>query len=269
MAGTNRQGSPGGFTAPREPTISVAIRAHPKRAAWVSALLERLDAPAEVVWDRRNDPWDTGSRALLAADPQADYHLVIEDDAIICWNLVAGCRRALAHVPEGHPVGLYVGQNHEIIDGLFDRGRADGRSWLAYFGPWWGVGLMIPAADAERLVEWAEKECKTPKYDTRIALFYKRREMTCWYTIPSLVEHRSMVENPSLANPGQTLDRRAYGFIGEAASALDIDFSAGLVGSGSLPEALVTVVRPDGHYQKMTRERYERAFARRGWEIRE
>src|SRR5690606_23750092 len=43
--------------------VSVAVMAHRARAGMVAELVERLDRPAEVVWDTLRSEWDTGSRA--------------------------------------------------------------------------------------------------------------------------------------------------------------------------------------------------------------
>ena len=91
---------------PVGPVLSVAVMAHPKRADLIPALCDSIDADVPVVWDERNDRWDTGRRALLAFDPAATHHLVVQDDALVCRDLVAGLQRALPHVPREAPVGL-------------------------------------------------------------------------------------------------------------------------------------------------------------------
>lgn len=156
--------------------------------------------------------------------------MILEDDALVCRDLVAGCRRALRYVPEATPVGLFVGANmHPEMNRRLLQIRAAGRSWMVDWGPWWGVGLIVPTADVEAIVEFGPT-CQTPKYDSRVALYFKRRGRACWYSVPSLVEHRPLVENPSIENPAVPVERQAQWFIGEDASALDVDFATGAVG---------------------------------------
>lgn len=63
----------------RPVALSVAVMAHPARAAFVDELTGLLDRPAKVVWDERQDRWDTGRRAMLAYDPACTHHLVVLD----------------------------------------------------------------------------------------------------------------------------------------------------------------------------------------------
>jgi hypothetical protein len=64
-------------------TLSVAIMAHPKRAALVDGILARLDRDdVPVIWDEQGSRWDTGRRAMLAYDPSCTHHVVIQDDII-------------------------------------------------------------------------------------------------------------------------------------------------------------------------------------------
>lgn len=208
--------------------------AHPSRRVFVDELTERLDRDAEVVWDRKGDEWDTGSRALLAFDPDATHHLVIQDDAIPCQDLVAGTERA-AELTHGHPLGLYVGRvrpNYQVVGAAVDRGKRDGATWLAMEGPWWGVALAIPTAHIRELVRWVDEHPepwntglhRVLEYDKRIAKWYLAQKLLCWYTLPSLVDHRPEAENPTLL-PFHRGDRRAHWFIGEDKSALDIDWA--------------------------------------------
>jgi hypothetical protein len=205
--------------------ISIAIRAHPRRERWVRELRRALPG-AQVVWDRANDEWDTGRRALLAFDPAADFHAVIEDDAIPARDLAAALPR-LVEAAGTRPISLYlgVGANWEeagdvASEGLL-RARRRGAPWVEMQGPCWGVGVVLPTRDIPALVEWADSRIGVT-YDSRIAKFYRRRKVACWYTVPSLVDHRPELENRSLL--GHDGDRRAGWFC--EGSALDIDFKA-------------------------------------------
>jgi hypothetical protein len=90
-------------------------------------------------------------------------------------------------------------------------------------GPWWGPGLIIPTAHIPDLVEWGNKTKKIKNYDRRIAKWYEIHGLDCRYTVPSLVEHREVAENPSLV-AGRSGNRQAHVFIGSD-SPLDIDWT--------------------------------------------
>lgn len=206
--------------------ISVAIMAHPKREQWIPDLADALDIEPTVVWDERNDRWDTGRRSLLAYDPGASHHLVVQDDAIVCRDLVAGLER-IAKVAGAHPVGLYMGRvrpNRPRVQRQVDQARRAKTPWVTMPGPWWGVGIMLPTDDIEAVVSFGDQRRDIGNYDRKIGRFYERRKIDCLYTAPSLVEHRHGRGNPSLIAGRTALNRRAWWFIGEDASALDVDW---------------------------------------------
>lgn len=199
--------------------------AHPNRREWAVELGDELDLP--VVMDRENDRWETGRRALLAYDPAASHHLVVQDDAIPCRDLVAGCE-LIAAAAGARPVSLYTGKvrpHQSTITPAVRRAKKRGIRFLAFDGPWWGVAIIVPTADIPELVEWCDANPQVANYDRRIAKFYRARGVKCWYTVPSLVDHRSVAENPSLI-PGRTGNRRAHYFLGREESPLAIDWSA-------------------------------------------
>lgn len=202
--------------------ISVAVMAHPSRAHWVPGLLDSLDADAQVVWDQGwNDRHVTGLHALRAYDPEASHHLVVQDDAIVCRDLVAGVARAVETSGE-HPLALYLGGSGPYQSLVKGRLEAVSGPWLAMEGPWWGVAVVVPTAHIDELTAFYETS-DIENYDRRMARWYRTQGIDCWYTVPCLVDHR-VEDNPSLT--GRTgRQRRAVQFVGRDASALDLDYS--------------------------------------------
>ena len=217
-------------------TLSIAIMAHPSRRAFVDELIEAVDIPAEVVWDRCANEWDTGRRAWEAHDPAATHHLVLQDDAIVCLDLAAGTERALPHAPVDSAVSLYVGtrrpQSRAVSDAAI---QADlhGSAWIAMRTLNWGVGVVLPTTVISDLLAWANRQ-PDPNYDTRISRWLSQvMRWPTWCTWPSLVDHRP---GPSLLNHVDH-NRHARRFIGADRSALDIDWTAGVTDMAGL-EAL-------------------------------
>lgn len=206
--------------------ISVAVMAHPKRQHFVPELVAAIDHPVNVVWDEKNDRWDTGRRALLAFDPAVTHHLVVQDDAIVCRDLVAGLERALSHVPREAPVGLYVGRVRPWrarVQRLVS--SAQDASWVTINRLLWGVGVVVPTDQITEMVAFCDRRRDEANYDLRVAKWFMYRGVRTWYTWPSLVEHR---DGPSLV-PGRIGGRHAHRFLGEDCSALDIDWSGPVV----------------------------------------
>lgn len=201
--------------------ISFAVMAHPSRVELVTALERRLFDP-EVVWDRERGEWDTGRRALLAFDPAADWHAVIQDDAVVPDAFLDALTRALAHVSD-QPVGLYLGRVRprvRLVQKVVDAALASGASWVEMGGPWWGVGVVFPTALIPEIVERGD-DMRHPHYDYRLARATKESGRWCRYPVPSLVDHDPT--RPSLLDHAGG-DRRAHVFIGDRSPA-EIDWS--------------------------------------------
>lgn len=171
-------------------SLSTVVMAHEKRRGMANQLATALDAP--IVWDERNNVWDTGRRALLAhLDTGATHGLVIQDDADAPVDLIDGCEEMLAHVPDGHPVALYMGVARTRPRFPMRRVIRKDRSFAVFPGPWWGVAVIVPTASIPELVAFGDTQ-DTPNYDHRIARFYESRGIDCYYTLPSLVNHRGV-----------------------------------------------------------------------------
>lgn len=214
--------------------LSIAVMAHPKREQWVAPLVEQLGG-APVAWDKKQDRWDTGSRALKLYDKNATHHLVVQDDSLLPPDFVAGVERMLQYVPDATPVGLYYGKyrpKEYQTRMLVAKAQRLDASFIVHNGPWWGVGVIIPTAHIDEMVAWGDSRPDIANYDRRIARWYHSKNIDCWYTIPCLIEHRHGEENPSLV-PGRTaLNRKAWQFVGDIGngSALQVDWEGAVVG---------------------------------------
>lgn len=210
--------------------VSVVIMAHRKRQHFIPYLLDGLgDVP--VIWDQIGNRWDTGKRAMGAFDPSADWHLVVQDDAVLCRDFLAGATEALRNAPEG-PVSFYTGRYspHKLeINWAVQQARRFGAHYLVMEGPHWGVAVAVPTTLIPQMLWGAELLRHVPNYDMRIQRYFTSRGILCRYTIPSLVNHRVGDENPSLVpGRGNSLGRTAHQWIGEH-SALDVDWAGGEV----------------------------------------
>lgn len=201
------------------------MMAHERRGDWARALGLHLDLP--IVWDRVNDRHETGLRCLQEGiDSGASHWLIVQDDAIVCRDLLAGLEVA-AGAAGDRIIGLYLGNwrsENRWMAVAVRQARRRGIPWLAMPGPWWGVGIVVPTVHLPALTQWYA-ESTLLNYDRRIERWAASAGVECWYTMPSLVEHRSGEENPSLVEGRPSLNRRAQWFIGAEQSALSIDWT--------------------------------------------
>lgn len=192
----------------------------------VAELVAALDRRVSVTWDEVNDRHDTGVRALEAFDPDCTHHLVLQDDAVVCRDLLAGVERALRYIPQDEPMCLYTGKVRPFA-GVISKAvaEADGASWITMQGIYWGVGIVLPTAHIPDLAVWyrGDDGRRVTNYDRRVSTWYALREATVWYPWPCLVDHR---DADSLVR-GHGRGRFAHSFVD--GSALDADWTGPVV----------------------------------------
>lgn len=204
--------------------LSVKIMAHKKRAKFVEELVERLGLTEDdVIWDKIQNRWDTGRRAWEAVDQTAEWGAVIQDDAVVCKDFIAGMEKALHYIPRDMVVSPYVGTRRPLahrVEAAVRAAKRNDAAWIRMPSLNWGVAIVLPTDIIDGMLPWCDKQ-GYPNYDRRVgryAIDVKKMHTIC--TWPSLVDHRDV---PSLVGHGG--GRYAHQFIGEDASALDIDWS--------------------------------------------
>lgn len=217
----------------REVRLSVAIMAHRKRERYMPYLLSKLQIDADrIVWDQKNDRWDTGRRSQLAFDPEATHHVVVQDDALLCNDFKEGLVNAIRSKPD-NPISLYTGKVRPLgpfVQRMVNEADKLGRTWIRMDGPLWGVAVCTPVKYIESMVTYCDKLVGIANYDMRMTKYFQSRSLKCYYTIPSLVSHRVGKDDPSLVpGRGSGDSRVAHRFIGEDASALDVKWTSGYV----------------------------------------
>jgi hypothetical protein len=204
-----------------EVNVSFTVMAHPKRREWAEQIAAEIGC--SITWDQKNDRHDTGLRAIKAYDPSADYHVVVQDDVLLPQDFVKSVRRALLWVPSA-PVSFYYGgkgNGYSKHVATWQEAKEAGASWLKRKGPVWGPAIAYPTRSIERLISYFEAS-EVQNYDRRVMKYYLSVGQSCWYSIPSLVQHRQE-DNPSLCGHDRGL-RQAREFVGPQ-SALEVDWS--------------------------------------------
>lgn len=215
--------------------LSASIMAHPDRAPMVDQLRQALGLShgvTPVAWDDEGPPsgnadriWRTARKGWELADPAADWHLLIQDDALPCADLLAGLEQALDYVPLDAVVSPYLGKGgaaphrwHRMA------AEADHRdaSFVRSAKLMWGVAIVLPVALIPEMIERADVMAGVPD-DMRVAGWCDRRRGEVWYTWPSLVDHQPV---PSITKH-RAKDRRAERH--HVGSALSINWSGPVV----------------------------------------
>lgn len=208
--------------------VSVAVMAHPDRAAHVAGLLNRLDRAASVAWDTdgpaTSNPqrrWSNGMRAWDLHDRRADWHLVIQDDAVVADHMVAGVERALTYVPDRSVVSLYLGGGMlraELVDQAVEAADRAGAAWVSLAKLLWGVAVAVPVDLIDGMLDWCDRQYMR-RYDARVGRYFQLMGFRAAHTWPSLVDHR---DDQSLCGH-DVAPRKARRF--HTGSALDVDWA--------------------------------------------
>jgi hypothetical protein len=198
--------------------------AHPKRHGWANALAAQTGLP--VVWDQINTVWDTAKRAWRAHDPEAQHHVVLQDDAIPCLDLMP----TLQTISDLYPAEPFC---LTVIDYRLHGARRDYDQAVQGGHPFWysnaavsAVGLMLPVRDIEPMIAYGDS-FNTIHDDLKVRNYYRSQGRKLLFPIPSLLQHRNVDINPSLVpgNDGRWSDRSSSTFIGEDVSGLSVNWS--------------------------------------------
>lgn len=212
--------------------LSAAIQAHPDRAQLVKDFTNLLDRPVPVAWDDEGPPsgnadrgWRTARRAWELADPEADFHLVLQDDAMPCADLLAGLERALEHVPDDAVVSAYLGRGGATParwGQLAGQASQSGASWVVSAKLMWGVAIVLPVKLIGEMIERADRRHAVTD-DMRVAGWSEKRRGEVWYTWPSLVNHRAVPSLTKHRAANRVAQRHHYG------SALELSWTGPVI----------------------------------------
>lgn len=213
--------------------LSAAIMAHPDRANLVEDLRDKLDRYVSIKWDQAGPPsgrgdrvWSVAREAWLAFDPSADYHALIQDDAVPCANLLAGLENALSYLPHDALVSPYLGKGRNVPlrwGRMAERADATGAAWVVSEILAWGVCILAPTRLIPDMVAWCDRKAGMPD-DMRVSAWARRHQIEVWYPWPSLVDHRHGVASITKHRAADRVAQRHH-----QGSALDIDWTTGIV----------------------------------------
>lgn len=206
--------------------------AHPDRAPAVAELTAALGQEVPIHWDPEGPPsgagdrvWRVARKAWEMADPAAAYHVLIQDDALVCPDFLAGVERALQAVPGDVVVSPYLGSGRTVPlrwGQMAQKANTIGASWIVSGRVMWGVCLILPTPRIPEMIKWCDRKSGMPD-DMRVGAWAVRHDIDVWYTWPSLVDHGA---EPSLTKHRHTerVARRHH-----QGSALDLDWSGPVV----------------------------------------
>ena len=194
-------------------TLSISVMAHPQRANFFQGLRDKLgDVPFSI--DQKNNLIENCKAAWRLHDPAADFHVVIQDDAIVCSNFKERAikfitARESERIAYGNPVqgyNFFIRQeypNEKMREfektGYYFEGRNRG-----------GVAICLPVNQIENMLEFFDT-IDNRHDDERISQWIAKNKFRMCFPIPSLIDHND--HNPSVAGNKPNVVRQAYKFI--------------------------------------------------------
>lgn len=138
--------------------LSITIMAHPSRADLIPALQKAIGGDVPVVFDEKQNVWDTCRRAWLAHDMSAEYGLVIQDDAIVCDNFRERAEAILNRQERDFITAFYVGkQGANRINQAIRNGEDHFIAGFIYNE----VALCMKTKHIERMIKFCDDRSET------------------------------------------------------------------------------------------------------------
>ena len=166
--------------------VSAAIINHISRKHLAEQLVAKLGPDAKVFTSTadlaHNDCVENSRKAWAAYDPNADYHIVFEDDAILCSNFYERLDKILTD-----PLRIYnlYWSNIPIPEGAFKQGfvLANYRCSIP------AAAICISTKLIPDMLEFTKGNIGW--LDARIMKWTQARNIMIYYPIPCLVDHNA------------------------------------------------------------------------------
>lgn len=155
--------------------------AHPRRAKYIPYLKEKLgDVP--VIFDQKNNVWDTCRRAWLAQDMSCEYGVVIQDDALVTRNFK---KKAEKYLTGNYVYSFYMSK---MLRGRAIIARNTGKNVIMSGVIFGEVALCMRTALIPDMIRFCDEA--GAQTDQEITHWAKQRNIKICHTIPSLIDHR-------------------------------------------------------------------------------
>jgi len=170
--------------------LSATIMTHPARERLERRLRDAIQWPVTSVVDDGIGAWKTARAAWLTSHQEATHHVVFEDDAVPCRDVMNSMRVALEAVP------------NQVVSFFSFRRWADGKSPISLAreaGSSWGtcdiaatnVAIAMPTCWIGEWLAFCARHIKPgcPAQSVRLDCWLTMTKRRCWFTVPSLVDH--------------------------------------------------------------------------------
>lgn len=193
--------------------LSISVMAHPSRSAFFQGLKDKLgDVPFAI--DDGRGLLENCKQAWRLYDMNSDFHVVIQDDAIVCNNFKERAEKFILEretdrVANNRPVNGY----NFFLMAIYppEKMRFYEKQGYLYEGfNRGGVAICLPTNQIESMLKYYDT-LENLHDDVRISRWIIKNKFRMCFPVPSLVDHDD--HNPSLAGSHPKILRKAYSFI--------------------------------------------------------
>lgn len=157
---------------------------HPSRLEFLSYLTEKLGV-CPVALDEGCGLIANCRQAWAFFDPTADYHVVIQDDCIICDDFINKAK-AVCEKANGQAVSFFFAQSKFYKKFRAERETTGAICHKALYG---GLAVCLPVSLIPSMLDFYDKDYVMMD-DHRINRFLMSQKINIYCPIPSLVDHR-------------------------------------------------------------------------------
>jgi len=189
--------------------ISVSIMAHSSRSDNFDYLREKLNDPPFAIDQQGQEigVWENAKRAWKLYDPEAEYHVVVQDDIIIGKGFLERAEQLMKH---DVIYNFYMGKRPRFRREI-EQAKAKNKRFIIKTNLHHECCFGMRTERIDEMIKYCDS--LNPKSDRVINKYINKEKLMVFFTMPSLVSHR---KNQSL----HMLNRGSYPtgarwFIGE------------------------------------------------------
>lgn len=177
-------------------TIAIGIVAHHSRLGAATKLASQLHANPTIDWEDLGERWCHQETLRHLLDTDADWYVLLEDDAIPCANFTEHVTEALDEAPSPI-VSLYLGTGRwagtvpklqaPYLQKSIALAEQHGAEWILGKGMWHAVAIAVRRDHAASLLaHWEGARSAT---DLATSGYIQAHRIPVAYTWPSHVDH--------------------------------------------------------------------------------
>ena len=205
-------------TAWKKIRISKTIMAYKNRAHRIPYLRKMLGNVSVSLDDGSLGIYKNSRQSWLSSEKNSDFHLVIQDDALVCENFYKRVHEVLDKAGEDRFKYAYcfyfrLKNPKKPVFMDFNKKAVEGLSRGLFFDKYlrYGIALMIPSSKVLEMIEHSDSLDDLGKHDdSRYSNFLSKNNIPIVYTLPSLIDQAPELDSTHSSRSNEGLRATWY-----------------------------------------------------------